>query len=438
MTAVLPSTRGPSSPPRAYSAGGSLRFLARNRFQILGALLLAVLLPNLLGPPFFQSEFQFLGRAFMRPDSTVFGTALAVLVGHLILKRITIYPGARGPAYVFPVFTVAYAAVIVVFFFARFDYSRFQFLLSFILAVGWYLVVFRVERRLIRPNYLLLPFGAAGQMMRLGGAEWRVAQTPREIPNGVTAVVADLRADLSDDWERMLANAALRGLPVYHFKQLSESLTGRVEIEHLSENNLGSLLPSSLYLRFQRVGDILLAILTLPVTMPILLLGILSVKLCDRGPVFFTQERMGYRGKVFRIVKLRTMCVNAAASGAFTKDGDPRVTSVGRFLRKMRVDELPQIWNILRGDMSWIGPRPEALELSQWYERQIPFYRYRHIVRPGITGWGAVNQGNVAEVAEATTKLQYDFYYIKNFGLWLDLLIMAKTIRTVLTGFGSK
>lgn len=438
MSTVIPSARGPGSPPRAYAATGNLRFLARNRFQILGALLLAVLVPDLVGPPLLQSEFEFLGRAFLRPDSTLFGTALAVLVGHVVLKRITIYPGAQGPAYVFPVFTVAYGLVIVLFFFARFDYARFQFLLSFVLAVGWYLVVFSAERRLIRPSYLLLPFGAAAQMTRLDGAEWRVAQNAGEIPPGVTAVVADLRADLSDDWERMLTDAALRGIPIYHFKQLSESLTGRVEIEHLSENTLGSLLPSSLYLRFQRIGDVFLALLTLPVTVPVLVLGILAVKLGDRGPVFFTQERMGYRGRVFRIVKLRTMCVDASASGAFTTDRDPRITAAGRFLRKMRIDELPQIWNIIRGDMSWIGPRPEALALSKWYEQKIPFYRYRHIVRPGITGWGAVNQGNVAEVAEATTKLQYDFYYIKNFGLWLDLLIMAKTIRTVLTGFGSK
>ncbi len=122
----------------------------------------------------------------------------------------------------------------------------------------------------------------------------------------------------------------------------------------------------------------------------------------------------------------------------FTADNDPRITRVGRVLRKYRIDELPQIINILAGEMSWIGPRPEAVELSQWYEREVPFYVYRHIVRPGITGWAQVNQGNVAEVEAATYKLHYDFYYIKHFSPWLDVLITAKTIRTVLTGFGSK
>src|SRR5690606_35708587 len=102
---------------------------------------------------------------------------------------------------------------------------------------------------------------------------------------------------------------------------------------------------------------------------------------------------------------------------AFTDDDDPRITPLGRWLRRYRIDELPQVVNILRGEMSWIGPRPEAVALSKWYEEQIPFYGYRHIVRPGITGWAAVNQGNVARLEAATGKLQYDFYYIRHFSL---------------------
>jgi lipopolysaccharide/colanic/teichoic acid biosynthesis glycosyltransferase len=147
---------------------------------------------------------------------------------------------------------------------------------------------------------------------------------------------------------------------------------------------------------------------------------------------------MGFRGRTFTMLKLRTMCVDADKGSQFTTARDPRVTRIGRFLRKTRIDELPQIFNILRGEMSWIGPRPESVALSEWYESRIPFYRYRHIVRPGITGWGAVNQGNVAEVEQATFKLQYDFYYIKNFGLWLDLFIAGKTLKTILTGFGAR
>ena len=114
------------------------------------------------------------------------------------------------------------------------------------------------------------------------------------------------------------------------------------------------------------------------------------------------------------------------------------MTRIGRFLRRTRIDELPQIWNILRGEMSWIGPRPEALALSEWYETELPFYVYRHIVRPGISGWAQVNQGHVAQLDQVFEKLHYDFYYIKNFSAWLDLVILAKTLRTIMSGFGAK
>src|SRR6201991_52914 len=147
---------------------------------------------------------------------------------------------------------------------------------------------------------------------------------------------------------------------------------------------------------------------------------------------------MGYRGVPFTVYKFRTMTVaqptgETELRNAITEAGDSRVTRIGRFLRQSRLDEVPQLMNILRGEMSWIGPRPEALVLSQWYEKELPFYRYRHIVRPGITGWAQVNQGHVADVADVLWKLQYDFYYIKYFSPWLDMLIVLRTIRTMLT-----
>ena len=133
-------------------------------------------------------------------------------------------------------------------------------------------------------------------------------------------------------------------------------------------------------------------------------------------------------------------CIDVAdeRATAMTKNDDDRETPLGRLLRKLRIDELPQIINILKREMSWIGPRPEAHVLSTWYRSEIPFYRYRHVVRPGISGWAQVNQGHVAEVDEVHRKLQYDFYYIKYFSPWLDLLIFFRTVKTVLTGFGSR
>jgi lipopolysaccharide/colanic/teichoic acid biosynthesis glycosyltransferase len=127
-----------------------------------------------------------------------------------------------------------------------------------------------------------------------------------------------------------------------------------------------------------------------------------------------------------------------ARDRAITRENDDRVTRLGRILRKSRIDELPQLINVLKGEMSLIGPRPEAAVLSAWYEAEIPFYRYRHVVRPGITGWAQVMQGHVAEVEEVRSKLYYDFYYIKNFSLWIDSLIVLRTLATMITGNGAR
>ena len=135
---------------------------------------------------------------------------------------------------------------------------------------------------------------------------------------------------------------------------------------------------------------------------------------------------------------MRSVEMDDERSAAMTKDHDDRITRLGHFLRKWRLDELPQIINILKWEMSWIGPRPEAQVLSVWYTNEIPFYRYRHVVKPGISGWAQVNQGHVADVHDVHRKLQYDFYYIKYFSPWLDALIFFRTIKTILTGFGSR
>jgi lipopolysaccharide/colanic/teichoic acid biosynthesis glycosyltransferase len=135
---------------------------------------------------------------------------------------------------------------------------------------------------------------------------------------------------------------------------------------------------------------------------------------------------------------MRQVHVENELHAAITSKDDDRITRVGAVLRNYRIDELPQIFNILKFQMSWIGPRPEAEVLSVWYTSELPFYRYRHVVKPGISGWAQVNQGHVAEVEQVHRKLQYDFYYIKYFSPWLDLLILFRTIKTMLTGFGAK
>ncbi|WP_291172002.1 sugar transferase [Erythrobacter sp.] len=214
-----------------------------------------------------------------------------------------------------------------------------------------------------------------------------------------------------------------------------------MQIEHMSENCFGALVPNFAYQKMKRAIDLALSLLLLPIIIPLVSVCALAIKLDSKGPVFFRQRRMGFRGNEFRVLKLRTMSEGHNGENrdlSITRSGDKRVTKVGGFLRRTRLDELPQVINILRGEMSWIGPRPEAVSLSKWYEGEIPFYRYRHIVRPGISGWAQVNQGHVAEVDEVDEKLQYDFYYIKNLSYWLDIIIVLRTVKVILSGFGSK
>ena len=417
-------------PAQRQHARWSLHFLARNRSQLLGAAIGAVLLPALSG-----ATEQRVGSA----EATLVASLLGVLLGAYVLRRVTAFPGVQRHACVLPVFLAAYGAMIVALAVLQLDYSNIQFGGSFLAALLWFHFVLHVERSVRRPRLLVLRGGNAEDLMHLDGADWQFAGSPDEVPGEVTGVVADLRNDLAPEWEKFLARCALKGLPLYHSKEIRESLTGHVAIEHLSENTLGAYLPSSLYMRFKRLFDLAGVLIVAPVVVPLALLTALLVKLVDGGPVLFRQTRMGFRGQPFAIYKFRTMAVGAETAGLrFTEENDPRISRLGRVLRRYRLDELPQILNILRGEMSWIGPRPESMALAGWYERHIPFYSYRHIVRPGITGWAQINQGNVAMISAATTKLHYDFYYIKHVSFWIELLIAARTVRIVLTGFGSR
>ena len=263
----------------------------------------------------------------------------------------------------------------------------------------------------------------------------RLVVVPSELD--YSGVIADFSSEPEPEWEHFLAFSALQGIPVYHVKQFNESITGRVAVDHLWENTLGAIVPALIYPQFKRIIDVLAALLLLPFVASLVGVCAILIKLETPGPIFYCQRRTGLGGRPFTMFKLRTM-THKHDGGDYTLPNDKRITRVGRFLRQYRIDELPQIINILRGDMSWIGPRPEAISLAEWYEREVPFYVYRHIVRPGITGWAQVHQGNVAAVDAARLKLEYDFFYIKHFSFWLDAVIVTKTLRTILTGFGSR
>ena len=413
---------------------------SRARFQLGVGLLVAVVLPWAVRVNFAVEELEWPGL-----QNSLAGTTLALIFGYFGFRRLSRFPGVRASHYILPTFAVTYGLVLAGFFFARLDYSRLHFSASFLLALFWYYVVyFHLRRRHLRIGYV--PAGDTDRLTRIPDVLWVDLGKHPQAAAELDLIAADLRADMGEQWERFLADQALEGRLVMHVKQMEESLTGRVAIEHLSENNLGSLIPGIVYARVKRVGDLAAALLALPLLAPLGLVVALAIRLDSKGPVFFRQERMGYRGFPFRMIKFRTMRADAAAAdagadprrAAITGHADLRVTRVGRLLRRYRLDELPQVLNVVAGEMSWIGPRPEASPLSQWYEAELPFYRYRHIVRPGITGWAQLRQGHVAEVDQVLEKLHYDFYYIKNFSFWLDLLILAGTLRVIVTGHGAR
>jgi len=410
--------------------------LTRRRFQYAGALLIGALIPWSL-------------RGSILPGTALEAASLNGLSGNLIAITIAMwmrlsietYPGIRRAYVILPSATTGHGMVLVWFVATRFPYDRVSLGLGFLLHVLWlYLLYINAERGLVR-RIAVVPYGAMERINRIPGVEWFRLKRPRLADaRGCDAIVADFSADMPDEWERFLADAALAGRIVYQVKQLAESLTGRVELEHLSENSFGSLVPARGYFHLKGLIDFVFAMILLPIVLPVMGVIALAITFDSKGPILFRQERVGHAGSNIIVYKFRTM----HQLGARGRDRDElmmdedRITRVGRFLRRHRLDELPQIFNILKWQMSWIGPRPEAELLSVWYADEIPFYRYRHVVKPGISGWAQVNQGHVAGVDDVYVKLQYDFYYVKYFSPWLDLLIFLRTIKTMLTGFGSR
>lgn len=421
--------------PASTSGIRSTRLWNRLRVQLGGGLLFAVIVPVAVLALFYPDFTTSTNGRF-----TVAGAAIAAVLSIYTLRTISLYPGIRSSYSVFPVVLAVYGITFSIFFLFRLDYSRATILTSAGAMLVW---LYFVQLMIERGPALRIGVVPVGEVTSLSGLLWldfEYLKEPR-LTAECDLLVADFRADLSDEWEAFLADCALAGLPVLHVKQLAEARTGKVEIEHLSENSFGSLIPFMGYLALRRVVDFVAALIVGIFLLPLFALVALAIKLDSNGPVLFRQVRIGYRGRPFLVAKFRTMITRHdedLRDGAMTQPNDTRITSVGRFLRRTRIDELPQILNILRGEMSWIGPRPEAEPLSRWYEAELPFYRYRHIVPPGITGWAQVNQGHVVELDQVMNKLQYDFYYIKNFSPWLDALIVTKTIQTVITGFGSK
>lgn len=413
--------------------------LSRIRFQLLGGLGFAIVLPAIA-----RGQFERIGDPMSSYEHSIIGTTFGLLLGYVIFRKMTVLPGARAITNVVPAFLTSYMSIVAFFFLMRIDYSRYQFLMSFSLACIWFIVLLFMMARFRRPEFYFLPSKQATDLRSYLGVKWKVLRSHKSlIRNPHTPIVVDFHdPQLGSEWERTLAEEAIKGRRVFSAQQLTESLTGRVQIQSLSENTFGHLAPDSLYAPTKRYVDIGTALIAIALFWPVMIVTALAIKIESRGPAIFKQKRMGYRGNTFTVYKFRSMRVQHESELGLnadkTKSDDERITGIGKFIRRTRIDELPQVFNVLRGDMSWIGPRPETMRLSEWYENEISFYRYRHIVRPGLTGWAQVKQGHVTEVNDIRLKLEYDMYYVKHFSIWLDLLIAIKTVAVVFTGKGSR
>lgn len=239
-----------------------------------------------------------------------------------------------------------------------------------------------------------------------------------------------------------LLSLRFRGITVEEDGTLRERLYGKIQLDGLRPSNFlyseGFRIQASQQFTRQ-VVSICVAALGLLIFLPFFPFVILAVKLSSSGPIFFRQTRVGMGGRNFEVVKFRTMFTDAESGGAkWATKNDPRVTKVGMFLRKTRIDEIPQLWNVLRGDMGFVGPRPERPEFVAWLTEELPFYYLRTLIRPGLTGWAQVRYGYGATLAETKEKLEYDLYYIKHMSLGLDLLIMFETVKTILRRRGAQ
>ncbi len=240
-----------------------------------------------------------------------------------------------------------------------------------------------------------------------------------------------------------LLDLRMQGVKIEEAASWLERISGKIEVENLYPSWLvfGEGFRRSTLFRLVRRGiSVGISLVGLILALPLLPLIMLAIRLDSKGPVFYTQTRVGKGGRLFNVVKFRTMRDDAEAlSGPqWASNNDPRVTRVGKFLRYSRLDEIPQFWCVLKGDMAFVGPRPERPEFVEWLSSEIPYYGVRHMVRPGLTGWAQVKYKYGSTVDDAREKLQYDLFYMKNASIGLDLLIMFQTIKTVLLSRGAQ
>lgn len=265
---------------------------------------------------------------------------------------------------------------------------------------------------------------------------------PKFVQENNISLIILCREKLASSEIREILAMKLKGVEVKSYFDYMIENEGKIEVEFITEEWLlqaygFKILRSQIQNNIKRVFDIIMAIIIGVMTLPVMAVAAIIVRLESPGPIIYSQDRVGENGKEFKVHKFRSMRNDAEKDGAkWAQVNDPRVTKFGNFMRKTRIDELPQLINVLKGEMSFIGPRPERMVFIKELEKEIPYYNLRHMVKPGLTGWAQVMYPYGASVEDARRKLEYDLYYIKHHSLYLDLMIMFMTFKTVVFGKG--
>lgn len=446
----MTSSKPPASKPPvsagqpAFSGPGTMSELARRRSRMLAW--------GVLGLTLFACNLWLAHQAAQRGyvtyvfTQTILWSVLPYLLACLMIDRTIHVPSIEGNSLIGLSTAVPFAALLGVVLMFHLPYSRGALLLSYGVTLLWLWLGYRRFISRYVPVFGALDAQAVGTlqaMLDMPGAARPAPATLRVVHSETEArqcdgIMLDRGASLNDEQARLLVQLKISHVRIYSVERVGELLTGRVGLAHIDTEFHDEHVSRLLFDAFKRLTDIAGALVLLPFALPASLLVALAIRTESSGPVLFRQARMGRFGRPFTLLKFRSMTHQHGTEHQFAVRDDPRVTRVGRIIRKYRLDELPQLWNVLAGEMSLIGPRPEIVEIAQRYAQSIPYYPYRHLVRPGLSGWAQVQQGYTATDAESVTKLGYDLYYVKHRSLALDLLIAAKTLRTLLTGYGAR
>ena len=382
----------------------------------------------------------------LRVPETIQNSAL-LLTGAFLLTQFIGYRMARVSTYrvggqILPIWSILVLIAMAFLLLFRFDYSIWFFVITFLtgtICLSWFAVnlVKRHSQNVALPGALLtddlavLTNSKAVNFIALGSPN--LPETPVDI----IAVDQDHMKD--PNWTPFLSWCSINAVPVVSLQEYIERHTGRIDSARFVPSDMLKTSEAPSYMSVKRLADIVICTMALILLcLPMLVIAII-IRLGSSGPALFTQRRLGRGGRPFTIYKFRSMTNDAEAKGAqFASSQDARVTGIGKFIRKSRIDELPQLYNVIIGDMSLIGPRPEQVDLMDQLVKEIPLFPLRHSVRPGITGWAQVCQGYADDVESTRLKIEYDLFYIKNVSLLLDLNIVLRTIKIILSGFGAR